>query len=98
MQELKGFRKLKHKIVKYRNIFNTQDLIEIISFFNRKNYKEKSIIIQCEYGKSRSLTLAICLIEYFLKTSHILIHNEYIIRNKVIEKVFDDYFKIKIEK
>lgn len=93
VQELSKFQFFKHNFKPYRNIFSKNDLINIINFLNEKDYKEKDIIFQCEFGRSRSLTTAILLNEYYLSPTHKLIIEENKIRNKVIEKIIRGYFK-----
>lgn len=90
IQKISSLKYFIHKIKPYHYIFNLYDLKKIISFLKDNEYKNKDIIIQCEYGKSRSLTLAICLIESILKETHELIHDERKKRNKVIQNVFKD--------
>ena len=93
IQNLSKFEFFKHRLKPYENIFSKHDLINIINFLNERDYREKDIIFQCEFGKSRSLTTAILLHRYYLKTTHNLVIEENKIRNKVIEKIIRNYFK-----
>lgn len=93
IQELSKFQFFKHNLKSYGNIFSKNDLINIINFLNERDYREKDIIFQCEFGRSRSLTTAILLHEYYLKNTHKLVVDENKIRNKVIEKIIRNYFK-----
>jgi hypothetical protein len=93
VQDLTKFQFIKHSFKPYSNIFSEKDCVNIIEFLKEKDYKNKTLIFQCEYGKSRSLTTAMCLFEYFLNETHILEVDEKNIRNKVIEKIIIKYFK-----
>lgn len=61
--------------------FNDQNAIDIISKVSEENIK--NVYINCEYGKSRSVTTAIFINETILK-NHILLTEDKIIRNKYI--------------
>lgn len=89
--KLSFFNNLKHQIKPYSNIFSIKDSQLIINFLNNNDYKNKDIYIQCEYGKSRSLSTAIALEKYFLNNTHFLEHNENIIRNKIIYECIKKY-------
>lgn len=93
IQKLTKFENFKHNIRPYNNIFNKNDCDEIIKFLKKNNFENKDIIFQCEYGKSRSLTTAICLYNNLLNKTHNLKIENNIVRNKVIEKVILNYFK-----
>lgn len=93
IQNLSKFQFLKHNLKPYSNVFSKNDIKSIIDFINERDYKEKDIIFQCEFGKSRSLTTAILLHEYYLKNTHKLIIEENKIRNNVIEKIIRNYFE-----
>lgn len=93
IQELSKFQFFKHNIKHYENVFSKNDLINIIDFLNNRDYREKDIVFQCEFGKSRSLTTALLLHEYYLNSTHKLVVEENKIRNKVIEKIIRNYFK-----
>lgn len=93
IQNLSKFQFLKHNFKPYSNVFSRNDIKSIIDFINERDYREKDIIFQCEFGKSRSLTTAILLHEYYLKNTHKLIIEENKIRNNVIEKIIRNYFE-----
>ena len=93
VQKLSKFQIIKHSIKPYPNIFDNKDCEKIIDFLYKKNYKNKNIIFQCEYGKSRSLTTAICFYNAYLNKTHELMAENNIIRNKVIEEIVLKHFK-----
>lgn len=94
IQNLKNLNLFKHYIIPYKNVFSTRDLINVLIFLEKKDYKNKKLIFQCEYGRSRSASLALSLHKYFLKNTHYMEYgNNGIIYNKVIEYIVDRYFK-----
>lgn len=86
--KLSFFKTIIHKLKPYNNIFSNNDVKLIVKFLKNNDYQNKDIYIQCEYGKSRSLTTAICLEKYFLNKTHKLEHEEKIIRNYIIYNCF----------
>jgi hypothetical protein len=87
IQKLSFFDELKHNFFPFKNIFSKEDCKELIHFLEKNKAQEKNIIIQCEYGKSRSLTTAIVLKETILNETHNLIVTESTIRNKIIYNI-----------
>lgn len=63
-------------------LFNLDQANQILEFVDKN--KDKHIIVQCVYGKSRSLTTAIVLEETLLKETHRIEHNEKVVRNQSI--------------
>lgn len=84
IQNLSFFKYIRHLIFPYSYVFNKYDKDKIISFLNDRDYEYKNIIFQSEYGKSRSLSLAIAISKTLLKNTHILKHHDKKIRNKII--------------
>ncbi len=71
-------------------LFNEMKAKEVIEFAMKN--KDKDIIVQCIYGKSRSLTTAIFLEEMVLKDTHILEHKEKVIRNNSFMTLLKNVF------
>jgi hypothetical protein len=92
IQQLSRWQQFRHAIRPYENIFSTQDLQHVIHFFEVNNFKEKNIYVQCEYGRSRSLTLAMMLHKFMLSPTHHLEHDEHVIRNFQIQDVAEKHF------
>lgn len=85
LQKESVFSKLKSFFKTYNQaipvtLFNLNKANEVIEFV--KKNQDKNIIVQCVYGKSRSLKTAIFIENYLLSNTHKLEHQERIIRNQ----------------
>ena len=92
IQQLSRWKQFRHAIRPYNHVFSIQDLQQVIDFLKANDHQEKNIYFQCEYGRSRSLTLAMMLHRYWLYPTHTIDHDDRVIRNIVIHDITVKHF------
>jgi hypothetical protein len=74
------------------NLFLDEDAIKIINFLEEKDFRNKNIVCQCEYGRSRSVATATFLYE-ILKETHVSLFDNNKNHNSRVYNLLKDNFK-----